>query len=65
MAWKSTTIPSPANIRKRIDAAREAIQGAHTLCKAAGITNLDAPLVNADSWLQDARRRPIKRKAAK
>lgn len=62
MGWSSKTKPTPANIRKRIDAARDAIAGAHALCKAAGITALDSPLVNADRWLEDARGRKIKAK---
>lgn len=60
MSWDPKTKPTPANIRKRIDAARDAIAGAHALCKAAGITSLDSPLVNADRWLEDARGRKIR-----
>jgi hypothetical protein len=55
--WSSKTQPTPANIRKRITAAEEAVQGALVLLTKN--ERLDSkggprvPLQNALAWLQD------------
>ncbi len=61
MGWSSKTKPTPANIRKRIAAAQEAIDGAMDLVKAHptfGKAEL-VPLDNAHAWLVDAMRRTL------
>jgi hypothetical protein len=63
--WSSKTKPTPANIRHRIAAAQEAIDGALDLLKKndrlwpddARGRRFGVPLVNASAWLQDAQRR--------
>lgn len=58
MVWLSTTKPTPANIRKRITAAEEAVLAAQTLiAKHEGLSGKGGPTVplnNALLWLQDA-----------
>lgn len=59
MPWNPKTQPTPANIRKRIGAAQDAIDGAMDLIKAnprLKVTHL-VPLNNAYAWLVDAQRR--------
>jgi hypothetical protein len=63
--WSSKTKPTPANIRHRISAAQEAIDGALDLLKKndrlwpndAKGKRYAAPLLNAYAWLQDAQRK--------
>lgn len=62
MVWSNKTKPTPTNIRKRISAAQEAIDGAMDLVKAHptfGKKQL-VPLDNAYAWLVDAQRRTMK-----
>jgi hypothetical protein len=61
MVWNSKTKPTPANIRKRISAAQEAIDGAMDLVKAHPTFDKKqlTPLVNAYDWLVDAQRRTM------
>lgn len=64
MAWRSTTKPTPANIRKRIDSAIEALDAAVVLADKAGITGRGGPIIalaNARAWLNDASNKTRKR----
>jgi hypothetical protein len=63
--WSSKTKPTPANIRHRIAAAQEAIDGAMDLLKKNDRLwpndtkgrKYAVPLVNAQAWLQDVQRK--------
>lgn len=61
MMWSSKTQPTPANIRKRITAAEEAVLAAITLIdrndRLAPKGGPRVPLENAKLWLQDAYQR--------
>jgi len=59
MRWDPRTKPTPANIRKRIEAAQDAVNGAMDLIKANPRlkTKHLVPLDNAHAWLVDANRR--------
>lgn len=56
--WSSKTQPTPANIRKRITAAEEAVLAAKVLIenneRMAAKGGPGVPLTNALAWLQDA-----------
>lgn len=58
MVWSSKTQPTPANIRKRITAAEEAVHGALALLtKNERLDVKGGPRValqNGLAWLQDA-----------
>jgi hypothetical protein len=66
MAWSKKTKPTPANIRRRVSAAQDAINAAMDLAKARSIANGESlnqckrllmPLDNAHAWLVEAQRR--------
>ena len=52
MAWSPKTKPTAANIRKRLQAALDALEGAETLCAAHGrmATTMTA-IRHAKSWV--------------
>lgn len=59
MAWSAKTKATPANIRKRIDAAIEALDGATTLLDKSGDTSrrsvkIGAEIRNARAWAVSA-----------
>lgn len=55
MGWSSKTKPTRANIRKRITAALEAIEGAKTLAENhGGMSRTISALNNAGAWVLDA-----------
>lgn len=56
MVWRSDTKPTPAAIRKRLKAAREAVQAAQDLAAKHGPlgARLAAPCKNAIGWLDEA-----------
>lgn len=63
--WRKNTKPTPANIRKRIASAQEALDAALDLMKKndrlwptdAKGRKFAIPIINAQAWLQDAQRR--------
>lgn len=63
MAWSSKTQATPANIRKRIDAANEAIAGARELmARRNDMKESDRSLSNAMAWLRQARNETMNRR---
>jgi hypothetical protein len=52
MAWSPKTKPTPANIRKRLQAALEALEGAEALCDAhGGMAMTKTAIHRAQSWV--------------
>lgn len=58
MVWSSKTKPTPANIRKRIDSAIEALEAAGVLVENHGALPkaMQKELSNAKAWACSARR---------
>lgn len=55
-AWSTKTKPTPANIRKRINAALDALDGARALAEKHPSLGkkLATPIKNAEAWARDA-----------
>jgi hypothetical protein len=66
MAWNPKTQASPQNIRKRIDAAIEALEGAITLANRRNdmSTSITASK-NAIAWAKDARFKTLRKGGSK
>lgn len=61
--WSSKTKPTPANIRKRIDAAIEALAGAELLMKNHGKMKVAIQQSeHARAWASSSRRATLARK---